>query len=187
VENGIGVYGLRRARVLAGSETQGMSLWQVSDAGTRDLMSAYYTNLKSGEGRTEAMRQVQLAMLHGQTSATTSSGKRETSDTGDKEVTRDYRHPYYWAAFISSGDWRNIRDLAVVPRNEGRSSIDLFETLSHIRALEFRYPRVLPDEYKISAVELNRCAVGFNVRFQCPRVTPGSNALLIALRIDIPV
>lgn len=37
VKNGEGVYGLRRALILAGSETQVMSLWKVSDAGTRDL------------------------------------------------------------------------------------------------------------------------------------------------------
>lgn len=40
VLNGAGVDGLRRALVLAGSETQVMSLWQVSDTATRDLMRA---------------------------------------------------------------------------------------------------------------------------------------------------
>jgi len=92
VQNGQGVYGLRRALVLAGSQTQVMSLWKVSDEGTRDLMTAYYTRLKAGEGRTEALRQVQLAMLRGEL--------RPTQDA------TDYRHPYYWAAFIGSGDWR---------------------------------------------------------------------------------
>ncbi|HMV47228.1 MAG TPA: CHAT domain-containing protein, partial [Blastocatellia bacterium] len=38
VKTGEGVYGLRRALLLAGSETQVMSLWPVSDKGTRDLM-----------------------------------------------------------------------------------------------------------------------------------------------------
>ncbi|HMG74238.1 MAG TPA: CHAT domain-containing tetratricopeptide repeat protein [Pyrinomonadaceae bacterium] len=51
VQNGTGVYGLRRALVLAGSETQVMSLWQVSDTATRDLMVAYYTRLQAGGGR----------------------------------------------------------------------------------------------------------------------------------------
>lgn len=107
VKNGVGVYGLRRALVLAGSETQVMSLWRVSDAGTRDLMVAYYMRLQAGEGRTEALRQVQLAMLRGQFSTASSGDKRETSDTlGD--APKDYRHPYYWASFIPSGDWRNM-------------------------------------------------------------------------------
>lgn len=108
VRNGAGVYGLRRALVLAGSETQVMSLWKVSDSGTRDLMTTYYKRLKTGEGRTESLRQVQLAMLRGQLSPSMNSGKRETRDTNEKIVIKDYRHPYYWAAFIQSGNWRSL-------------------------------------------------------------------------------
>ena len=108
VKGGAGVYGLRRALVLAGSETQVMSLWKVSDAGTRDLMVAYYTRLQKEEGRAEALRQVQLSMLHRQLLPAASSGTRETSDMNEKDVSKDYRHPYYWAAFIPSGDWRSM-------------------------------------------------------------------------------
>ncbi len=86
VKNGDGVYGLRRALVLAGSETQVMSLWPVSDIGTRDLMIAYYQGLQRGEGRSAAMRDVQLRML--------------------RSPTR--RHPYYWASFIQSGEWASL-------------------------------------------------------------------------------
>jgi CHAT domain-containing protein/Flp pilus assembly protein TadD len=114
VKHGEGVYGLRRALVLAGSETQMMSLWKVSDTGTRDLMVAYYTRLQRGESRTEALRQVQLEMLQGKllpSSKTTSDkqkGKRETSEPEGEASVKDYRHPYYWASFIPSGDWRNL-------------------------------------------------------------------------------
>ena len=111
VKNGEGVYGLRRALVLAGSETQVMSLWKVSDAGTRDLMVAYYTRLQRGESRTEAMRQVQLAMLRGDLlpgSGNKQLNLRDTVDTDELARAKDYRHPYYWAAFIASGDWRNL-------------------------------------------------------------------------------
>lgn len=65
MKNGAGVYGLRRALVLAGNETQVLSLWQVSDTATRDLMLAYYKLLKAGGSRTEALRQVQLMMISG--------------------------------------------------------------------------------------------------------------------------
>ena len=86
VKNGDGVHGLRRALVLAGSETQVMSLWAIFDKATRDLMVAYYRKLKEGEGRGEALRKVQLEML--------------------KQAPR--RHPYYWASFIQSGEWANL-------------------------------------------------------------------------------
>jgi CHAT domain-containing protein len=86
VKNGEGVYGLRRALVLAGAETQMMSLWPVSDEGTRDLMVAYYKALQAGQGRGESLRQVQLQML-----------------------TRSNRqHPFYWASFIQSGEWASL-------------------------------------------------------------------------------
>lgn len=86
VKNGEGVYGLRRAFVLAGAETLVMSLWPVSDEITREMMTSYYTGLKKGLGRGEALRQTQLAML-----------KR-----------KDRVHPFYWASFIQSGEWANL-------------------------------------------------------------------------------
>ena len=63
VKNGDGVYGLRRALVLAGAESQLMSLWAVSDRSTRDLIVGYYKTLLQGAGRGEALRQAQLQML----------------------------------------------------------------------------------------------------------------------------
>ena len=60
---GEGVYGLRRALVMAGAESQLMTLWQVSDLATRDLMTAYYRELQRGAGRAEGLRAVQLEML----------------------------------------------------------------------------------------------------------------------------
>ncbi|MBK6958450.1 MAG: tetratricopeptide repeat protein [Nitrosomonas sp.] len=83
VQNGQGVYGLRRALVIAGSESQVMSLWKVADNATKDLMVDYYQRLLASEGRSEAMRQAQLTML----------------------ASENRNHPYYWASFIVSGDW----------------------------------------------------------------------------------
>jgi CHAT domain-containing protein/tetratricopeptide (TPR) repeat protein len=105
VKNGEGVYGLRRALVLAGSESQVMSLWQVSDEATKDLMVGYYKRLLAGEGRTEGLRQVQLEMLR---SGHQDVGQRAPRP-GQKEARKaDFSHPYYWAAFIPSGDWRSM-------------------------------------------------------------------------------
>jgi CHAT domain-containing protein len=87
IANGEGVYGLRRAFTLAGAEAQVLSLWQVDDYGTQSLMTQYYQALLQDQGRAAALRQVQLQMLQ--------SGGR-------------YADPYYWAAFILTGDWRSL-------------------------------------------------------------------------------
>jgi CHAT domain-containing protein/Flp pilus assembly protein TadD len=87
VKNGEGVQGLRRALVLAGSESQVMSLWPISDEATKDLMIPYYKALQEGKGRSEGLRKVQLRMLRGR---------------------KDRQHPFYWAAFIQSGEWANL-------------------------------------------------------------------------------
>jgi MYXO-CTERM domain-containing protein len=83
VQRGEGVYSLRRAFVEAGAETQVMSLWQVDDRATTTLMSGYYKRLfRDGLGRSEALREQQIAML----------GEASTA------------HPFYWASFTVSGD-----------------------------------------------------------------------------------
>lgn len=79
---GEGVGGLRRALVLAGAETQVMSLWPVDDEATQSLMVSYYDALLAGLGRSEALRRVSLRMMRSPETA----------------------HPYYWAGFIVSGN-----------------------------------------------------------------------------------
>ena len=87
VSVGEGVYGLRRAFVIAGAQSQLMSLWQVDDAGTSELMQVYYENLiEEKQGRSEALRNAQLEMMN----------------------TGTYAHPYYWSSFIFSGDWQPL-------------------------------------------------------------------------------
>jgi CHAT domain-containing protein len=88
IANGDGVYGLRRALDIAGAESQVMSLWQVNDQATRDLMVDFYKRLISGEGRAASLRAVQL-QLRG---------------------TRQYAHPYYWAAFVIAGNAGPLRE-----------------------------------------------------------------------------
>ena len=82
VHTGEGVYGLRRALVLAGVRTQVASLWKVDDAATTEFMVAYYRHVQAGLGRSAALRAVQRAMRQDPARA----------------------HPYYWAAFVVIGD-----------------------------------------------------------------------------------
>ncbi|MBW4699755.1 MAG: CHAT domain-containing protein [Aphanocapsa lilacina HA4352-LM1] len=86
IYSGEGVYGLRRAFAIAGARSQVLSMWRVDDQSTQQLMAGFYRNLLTGRGRSEALRQEQLKML------------------GSKR----YQHPYYWGAFIASGDWRPL-------------------------------------------------------------------------------
>lgn len=83
VQQGEGVYGLRRALVLAGAQAQLVSLWKVADTQTRTLMVDYYKRLLDGEGRSAALREVQKAMIANPAT----------------------QHPYYWAAFLPIGNW----------------------------------------------------------------------------------
>ncbi len=87
VPSGDGVYGMRRALVLAGAESQVVSLWSVNDASTRALMRDYYGELARGTARAEALRQAKLHLLH----------------------QPRYARPYYWAAFIPAGDWTPLK------------------------------------------------------------------------------
>ncbi|MBW4449171.1 MAG: tetratricopeptide repeat protein [Spirirestis rafaelensis WJT71-NPBG6] len=87
VKVGDGLYGLRRALVIAGSQSQVLSLWIVSDEATKDLMVKYYQNLKGSKGRHEALREAQMELLK----------------------TPGYEHPYYWASFVPSGDWSALK------------------------------------------------------------------------------
>jgi CHAT domain-containing protein/tetratricopeptide (TPR) repeat protein len=83
VSSGEGVYGLRRALVLAGARSQVVSLWNVNDSSAPALMREFYGELARGTGRAEALRRAKLRILH----------------------QPRFAHHYYWAAFIPAGDW----------------------------------------------------------------------------------
>jgi CHAT domain-containing protein len=86
VKNGEGVYGLRRAFMLAGAKSLLLSLWDVDDGATYSLMTSYYSRLSQGEGRSQALINTQRTMLK----------------------SPSFSHPHYWAGFFHSGDWRPI-------------------------------------------------------------------------------
>jgi CHAT domain-containing protein len=102
VAGGEGVLGLQRAFQVSGARTVVASLWKVSDEHTRELMERFYENLwDQRKGKLEALRDAQLAMM------------REGPQRGMVIVRKDGHAekprrlpPYYWAAFVLSGDWR---------------------------------------------------------------------------------
>ncbi|XYI00859.1 CHAT domain-containing protein [Sorangium sp. So ce1128] len=93
VLSGEGVHGLRWALAVAGSETQVTCLWNPDDASTRELMQGYYARLMAGGGRSESMRQAQLAIL----------------------ATPKWAHPHHWASFIVSGNGAALDGRPVEP------------------------------------------------------------------------
>jgi CHAT domain-containing protein/Tfp pilus assembly protein PilF len=88
---GEGLLGLTRAFHYAGARSVLATLWAVSDRSTPVLMKRFYGYLKAGRSRDEALRAAQIDLIR------TAAGKRTGADLS---------HPFRWAAFQLSGDWR---------------------------------------------------------------------------------
>lgn len=85
VQNGEGVFGLKRALEEAGAESVLMTMWAVPDQETQELITRFYENWLSGMDKAEALRQAQLAER--------------------RIVTQRYGKddPSYWGAFVLTG------------------------------------------------------------------------------------
>jgi CHAT domain-containing protein/tetratricopeptide (TPR) repeat protein len=127
VRAGEGVFGLRRAFIVAGARTLVMSLWKVPDLATAFLMDRFYDNLLTrGLDRDLALSQAQRATRD----ATVGQLKQEWLTpamierlaAGDAEARRrlddlsakpdgyqPFEHPVYWGAFICQGDTAPLR------------------------------------------------------------------------------
>jgi CHAT domain-containing protein len=89
VKQGAEFIGLRRALAIAGAATQVTSLWNVNDTATRALMGHYYRLLLEGYGRAAALQMAQTRVAQ-------------------DPVHPEWKHPAYWAAFISAGAWEPL-------------------------------------------------------------------------------
>jgi tetratricopeptide (TPR) repeat protein/CHAT domain-containing protein len=107
VAGGEGVLGLQRAFQVAGARTVVASLWQVPDTATQALMTQFYRNLwEKRMGKLEALRESQLWLLK--------EGWRHSELNLRSGLVRpdvklkegDAVSPFFWAAFVLSGDWR---------------------------------------------------------------------------------
>ncbi len=128
VRTGEGVFGLRRAFVLAGAKTLVMSLWKVPDLATAILMERFYDNLLNRRdssdrpfSRSESLREAQFhtrdvtvgqirdRWLNAEMIERLSAGDEETHEYLERLARRpdDYHpftHPLYWGAFVCQGD-----------------------------------------------------------------------------------
>lgn len=87
------------------------SLWDVSDESTSRLMSAFYSTwLKHpADGKAEALRQAQLALLHGPAGSSgnlADRGVRVAESPGPRPQAADFSHPFYWAPFVLVGNYQ---------------------------------------------------------------------------------
>jgi CHAT domain-containing protein len=103
-----GLFGLQRAFHAAGAKTTVATVWTVPDQATRELMERFYANLWSRRmGKSAALREAQLWMLRDRASEDRGSARGLTEIEETPKFAADTRlPPYYWAAFVLSGDWR---------------------------------------------------------------------------------
>ncbi|HNB51631.1 MAG TPA: CHAT domain-containing protein [Anaerolineales bacterium] len=82
--------GLVRAFFAAGTASMLTTLWPVADQSTIDWMERFYTFVKQGQTKGEAIQNAQLAFLR------------------HNELPEDYRHPFFWAPFSLIGDTEKL-------------------------------------------------------------------------------
>jgi CHAT domain-containing protein len=85
LKKGEGIIGLTRALLYAGTKNIIVSLWQVSDQSTSDLMISFYRNLlnsRKNESYSNWLRDAKIKMIN----------------------EGDFSHPFYWSSFIVIGN-----------------------------------------------------------------------------------
>ena len=94
-----------------GAEAVLATLWDVNDLSTSRIMSDFYDRWarNPAEGKAEALRQAQLAFLHGAsgtTRANTGRGFEPVDQSSAQTSNLGYAHPYYWAPFVLIGNYQ---------------------------------------------------------------------------------
>lgn len=90
LKQGEGVIGLTHAFLSAGAHSVVVSLWNVSDVSTAQLMTNFYHYLEQGKSKAEALRQAKINLI------------KTTGNMGGVQIS--YAHPFFWAPFILVGD-----------------------------------------------------------------------------------
>lgn len=84
LHSGEGIMSLSRSFLQAGAPSVVHTLWPVEDAKSREIMLAYYAELKRGHSKSKALSNVKKQYI--------------------SQNPPFYTHPYYWAAFQITGD-----------------------------------------------------------------------------------
>ncbi len=84
MQKGEGMMSLARGFVYAGCPSIVMTLWQVTDKSSSELMTSFYSYLKKGKSKQEAMRHAKMDYLKNADDLTS--------------------NPYFWSGFVVLGD-----------------------------------------------------------------------------------
>ena len=87
-EEGEGVRSIAKSLHESGVRSSIHSLWSVNDQKASEIMIEFYKHLFNGESKDQALRNAKLEFL--------------------RTHSLESRHPFYWAAFIASGDMSHI-------------------------------------------------------------------------------
>jgi len=101
---GEGIVGLSRAFMLAGSKSVVVSLWSVESNSTAILMKSFYSHLKSGRSKEEALRLAKRE-LKNQVMSSADLSRGITITGRDRKIQTGASHPFFWAPFILIGEW----------------------------------------------------------------------------------
>jgi len=82
-KDGIELFGISEQFRRAGVKSVIASLWKVNDKSTKELITAFYQHLNSGQTKNQALRSAQLQLI--------------------RDSQNSYSNPYYWAPFILIG------------------------------------------------------------------------------------
>ncbi len=87
------------------------TLWDVNDLSTSHIMSDFYDRWvkNPADGKAEALRQAQLAFIHGGGAVPGGGTGRGFEAVGQPEQaigSLGYAHPYYWAPFVLIGNYQ---------------------------------------------------------------------------------
>lgn len=83
LKNGEGIMSMSRALTYAGVKSAVVSLWQVPDKETSEIMISFYENLKKGQSKDEALANAKTIFIKNNPMK---------------------NHPFYWAGFVLNGD-----------------------------------------------------------------------------------
>ena len=91
LNNSEGSRSLGRAFFMSGCKAVVMSLWEVSSASTKEIMTYFFVNIRHGQNKAEALRNAKLSYM--------------------AQASPERRHPYYWAGFVLMGDDTPVKPL----------------------------------------------------------------------------